>query len=53
MLARAAEAARSATPQAARELFAIPTFFVGKEMVFGKERFGQVEEAVEAAKARA
>ncbi len=47
MLVRAAEAARSAAPQAVRELFAISTFFVGKE------RFGQVEAAVEAAKARA
>ena len=36
-----------------RGVFGIPTFFVGKEMFFGKERLGQVEEAVEAAKAGA
>lgn len=35
----------------ARGVFGIPTFFVGKEMFFGKERLGQVEEAVVAAKA--
>ena len=28
----------------ARGTFGIPTFFVGEEMVFGKERLGQVEE---------
>ena len=33
----------------ARGVFGIPTFFVGKEMFFGKERLGQVEEAVMAA----
>ena len=32
-----------------RGVFGIPTFFVGKEMFFGKERLGQVEEAVVAA----
>jgi 2-hydroxychromene-2-carboxylate isomerase len=37
----------------ARGVFGIPTFFVGSEMFFGKERLGQVEEAVEAAKAAA
>jgi 2-hydroxychromene-2-carboxylate isomerase len=31
-----------------RGVFGIPTFFVGREMFFGKERLGQVEEAVEA-----
>jgi 2-hydroxychromene-2-carboxylate isomerase len=36
-----------------RGVFGIPTFFVGKEMFFGKERLGQVEEAVEQAKAGA
>ena len=36
-----------------RGVFGVPTFFVGKEMFFGKERLGQVEEAVEAAKAAA
>jgi 2-hydroxychromene-2-carboxylate isomerase len=29
----------------ARGVFGIPTFFVGDEMFFGKERLGQVEEA--------
>jgi 2-hydroxychromene-2-carboxylate isomerase len=33
-----------------RGVFGIPTFFVGKEMFWGKERLGQVEEAVEAMK---
>jgi 2-hydroxychromene-2-carboxylate isomerase len=37
----------------ARGVFGIPTFFVGGEMFFGKERLGQVEEAVEAHTARA
>jgi 2-hydroxychromene-2-carboxylate isomerase len=32
----------------ARGVFGIPTFFVGEEMFFGKERLGQVEEAIEA-----
>jgi 2-hydroxychromene-2-carboxylate isomerase len=31
----------------ARGCFGIPTFFVGKEMFFGKERLGQVEELLE------
>ena len=35
----------------ARGVFGIPTFFVGDEMFFGKDRLGQVEEA--AARARA
>ena len=35
----------------ARGVFGIPTFFVGKEMFFGKERLGQVEEALEATNA--
>jgi 2-hydroxychromene-2-carboxylate isomerase len=30
----------------ARGVFGIPTFFVGGEMFFGKDRLGQVEEAV-------
>jgi 2-hydroxychromene-2-carboxylate isomerase len=29
-----------------RGAFGIPTFFVGDEMFFGKERLGQVEEAL-------
>jgi 2-hydroxychromene-2-carboxylate isomerase len=37
----------------ARGVFGIPTFFVGDEMFFGKERLGQVEEAVAAITARA
>ena len=31
-----------------RGVFGIPTFFVGKEMFFGKERLGQVEEELAA-----
>jgi 2-hydroxychromene-2-carboxylate isomerase len=31
-----------------RGAFGIPTFFVGSEMFFGKERLGQVEEALQA-----
>ena len=30
----------------ARGVFGVPTFFVGDEMFFGKERLGHVEEAV-------
>jgi 2-hydroxychromene-2-carboxylate isomerase len=37
----------------ARGAFGIPTFFVDDDMFFGKERLGQVEEAVEAQAARA
>ena len=32
-----------------RGVFGIPTFFVGDEMFFGKDRLGQVEEALSAA----
>jgi len=32
----------------ARGVFGVPTFFVGGEMFFGKDRLGQVEEAVAA-----
>ena len=35
----------------ARGVFGIPTFFAGGEMFFGKERLGQIEEAIEAAQA--
>ncbi|MFC3070704.1 2-hydroxychromene-2-carboxylate isomerase [Phenylobacterium soli] len=35
----------------ARGVFGIPTFFVGEEMFFGKDRLGQVEEAVGEAQA--
>ncbi|WP_333586663.1 2-hydroxychromene-2-carboxylate isomerase [Phenylobacterium sp.] len=31
---------------AARGAFGVPTFFVGEEMFFGKDRLGQVEEAL-------
>ncbi|MFN3514230.1 MAG: 2-hydroxychromene-2-carboxylate isomerase [Phenylobacterium sp.] len=34
---------------AARGAFGIPTFFVGEEMFFGKERLGQVEEELSTA----
>jgi 2-hydroxychromene-2-carboxylate isomerase len=34
-----------------RGVFGIPTFFVGEEMFFGKDRLGQVEEAVVEARA--
>ncbi len=36
-----------------RGVFGVPTFFVGKEIFFGKERLPQVEEAVDAEKAGA
>jgi len=36
-----------------RDVFGLPTFFVGKEMFWGKARLGQVEEAVAAELARA
>ena len=32
-----------------RGVFGIPTYFVGGEMFFGKDRLGQVEEAAQAA----
>ena len=35
----------------ARGTFGSPTFFVGEEMFFGKDRLGEVEEEIEAAKA--
>ena len=31
----------------ARGVFGVPTFFVGDEMFFGKDRLGQVEEAID------
>lgn len=37
----------------ARGVFGIPTFFVGSEMFFGKDRLGQVEEAAREAMAGA
>lgn len=39
-----AELAAHTNAAAARGAFGIPTFFVGDEMFFGKERLGQVEE---------
>lgn len=39
-----AELAANTSAAAARGAFGIPTFFVGDEMFFGKERLGQVEE---------
>ena len=35
----------------ARGVFGVPTFFVGDDMFFGKDRLAQVEEAAEAAEA--
>jgi 2-hydroxychromene-2-carboxylate isomerase len=39
-----AELLASTERAAARGAFGVPTFFVGEEMFFGKERLGQVEE---------
>ena len=39
-----ADLAANTNAAAARGAFGIPTFFVGDEMFFGKERLGQVEE---------
>lgn len=39
-----AELAANTSAAAARGAFGIPTFFVGNQMFFGKERLGQVEE---------
>ena len=36
-----------------RGTFGIPTFFIGKEMFFGKERLGQIEEMLEGSRSRA
>jgi 2-hydroxychromene-2-carboxylate isomerase len=41
-----AELMTSTEAAAGRGAFGIPTFFVGDEMFFGKERLGQVEEAL-------
>ena len=41
-----ADLAENTNAAAARGAFGIPTFFVGEEMFFGKERLGQVEEAL-------
>jgi 2-hydroxychromene-2-carboxylate isomerase len=37
----------------ARGVFGVPTFFVGDDMFFGKDRLAQVEDAVQAAPAQA
>jgi len=37
----------------ARGVFGVPTFFVGPDMFFGKDRLTQVEEAIQAAPAQA
>jgi 2-hydroxychromene-2-carboxylate isomerase len=39
-----AELAANTSAAAARGAFGIPTFFVGDDMFFGKERLGQIEE---------
>ena len=39
-----AELARATEAAVARGVFGLPTFFVGEEMFFGKERLGQVED---------
>ncbi|MFN9927197.1 MAG: 2-hydroxychromene-2-carboxylate isomerase [Phenylobacterium sp.] len=46
-----AELAANTEAAVARGVFGIPTFFVGGEMFFGKDRLGQLEEAVLAAAA--
>ena len=42
-----AELAANTEAAVARGVFGIPTFFVGGEMFFGKDRLGQVEEAAQ------
>lgn len=41
-----AELAANTDAAVARGVFGIPTFFVGEEMFFGKDRLGQVEEEI-------
>ena len=43
-----AELAANTEAAVARGVFGIPTFFVGNEMFFGKERLGQIEELLAA-----
>jgi 2-hydroxychromene-2-carboxylate isomerase len=43
-----AELAANTEAAVARGVFGIPTFFVGDEMFFGKERLGQIEELLAA-----
>ncbi len=47
-----AKLAENTAAAVARGAFGIPTFYVGNEMFFGKERLGQVEEEIVAASAR-
>ncbi|KAB2911542.1 MAG: 2-hydroxychromene-2-carboxylate isomerase [Hyphomicrobiaceae bacterium] len=44
---------RNTESSVARGTFGAPTFFVGEEIFFGKDRLRDVEEEIEAAKARA
>lgn len=44
-----AKLAENTEAAVARGVFGIPTFFVGDEIFFGKDRLGQVEEALQAA----
>lgn len=46
-----AELTSNTQSTAARGAFGVPTFFVGPEMFFGKERLGQVEEELQGARA--
>ena len=43
-----AELAANTDAAAARGVFGIPTFFVGDEIFFGKERLGQIEALLQA-----
>jgi 2-hydroxychromene-2-carboxylate isomerase len=47
-----AKLAENTTRAVERGTFGIPTFYVGDEMFFGKDRLGQVEEEIIAASAR-
>jgi len=47
-----AKLVENTTAAVARGTFGIPTFYVGDEMFFGKDRLGQIEEAIVAASAR-
>ena len=47
-----AKLVENTTAAVERGAFGIPTFYVGDEMFFGKDRLGQVEEAIVAASAR-
>jgi len=47
-----AKLVENTTAAVARGTFGIPTFYVGDEMFFGKDRLGQIQEAIVAASAR-